>query len=150
VRVERACDNARRIADYLCGNKNVERVMYPGLKNNEGHDVAKEQMSDFGMMVSINVRAGAKAAENFINSLKLWYLATSLVSGVHGFISGTGFACELFGGAVRLLDVSAATVRLSVGIESCEDLIADLEQALKNGEIGTKVYVPLTQSGDCI
>jgi len=52
--------------------------MYPGLKNNEGHDVAKEQMSDFGMMVSINVRAGAKAAENFINSLKLWYLATSL------------------------------------------------------------------------
>ena len=132
VRVERACENARRIADYLCGNKNVERVMYPGLKNNEGHDVAKEQMSDFGMMVSINVSGGAKAAEKFINSLKLWYLATSL-GGVESTVSYPVLASHVNCSEerLRLLDVSAATVRLSVGIESCEDLIADLEQALK-------------------
>jgi cystathionine beta-lyase/cystathionine gamma-synthase len=131
VRVERACENARRIADYLCSNKNVERVMYPGLKNNDGHAIAAEQMSDFGMMVSINVRGGAKAAERFINSLKLWYLATSL-GGVESTVSYPVLSSHVNCSEerLRLLDVSAATVRLSVGIESCEDLIADLEQAL--------------------
>ena len=131
VRVDRACKNARQIVDYLCAHRNVERVMYPGLPENDGHAVAKRQMSDFGMMVSINVRGGAKLAERFIDRLKLWYLATSL-GGVESTVSYPVLASHVNCSKERLklLDVSAATVRLSVGIESCEDLIADLEQAL--------------------
>jgi cystathionine beta-lyase/cystathionine gamma-synthase len=131
VRVQRACENARQIVDYLCGHKNVERVMYPGLKQTEGHGIAKEQMSDFGMMVSINVRGGAKSAEKFINNLKLWYLATSL-GGVESTVSYPVLSSHVNCSKERLklLDVSAATVRLSVGIENPEDLIADLDQAL--------------------
>jgi cystathionine beta-lyase/cystathionine gamma-synthase len=131
VRVERGCENAGRIVDYLSGHKNVERVMYPGLENNDGHAIAKEQMKDFGMMVSINLRGGGKAAEKFINSLKLWYLATSL-GGVESTVSYPVLSSHVncSKDRLRLLDVSPATVRLSVGIENCEDLIADLEQAL--------------------
>jgi cystathionine beta-lyase/cystathionine gamma-synthase len=131
IRVQRACQNARTIVDYLSRHKSVERVMYPGLKENEGHEIAKEQMDDFGMMVSINVRGGGKNAERFINSLKLWYLATSL-GGVESTVSYPVLSSHVNCSKERLklLDVSAATVRLSVGIENPEDLIADLDQAL--------------------
>jgi len=126
--------------------------MYPGLKNNEGHDVAKEQMSNFGMMVSINVRGGAKAAEKFINSLKLWYLATSL-GGVESTVSYPVLAShvncseERFAAAGRIRSNGAA---LSGHRKLRGTLSPTSSKALKNGEIGTKVYVPLTQSGDCI
>ncbi len=131
VRVERACVNAFHIAEYLKGHKKVARVMYPGLPDSESHRIAARQMKDFGMMVSFDTRGGGKAAERFIDALKLWYLAPSL-GGVESTVSYPVLASHI--GLPRkqleLLDVSPATVRLSVGIENPADLIADLDQAL--------------------
>jgi cystathionine beta-lyase/cystathionine gamma-synthase len=131
LRVERACANAAIVAEYLGRHPKVDRALYPGLPHHPGHPIARRQMRDFGMMVSFDIRGGQRAAERFIDSLKLFYLATSL-GGVESTVSypllsshyGTSRA------RLKLLDVSAATVRLSIGIEDPEDLLADLEQAL--------------------
>jgi methionine-gamma-lyase len=131
VRVERACRNAARIAEMLRQHSRVARVYYPGLPDNESHEIARRQMKDFGMMVSFDLRGVGRAAERFIDNLKLWYLAASL-GGVESTVSypvltsHTGLSAK----QLNLLGVSPATVRLSVGIEDSGDLIADLEQAL--------------------
>lgn len=131
VRVERASKNAEEIANFLEGHKKVERVFYPGLPSNEGHKIARSQMSAYGMMLSLDVMGGGKAAESLINALKVWYLATSL-GGVESTVSYPVLSSHVNCSAkqLRQLEISDATVRLSVGIESCDDLIADLEQAL--------------------
>ncbi len=131
LRVERACRNAARIAEALRRHKKVERVLYPGFADHDGHEAARKQMRDFGMMVSFEIRGGEKAASKFIDHLELWYLAASL-GGVESTVSypllssHVGFSRD----RLKLLDVSAATVRLSVGIEDSADLIADLDSAL--------------------
>ncbi len=131
LRVERACRNAREIANFLAGHKRVERVFYPGLPGTDGHEFAGRQMSDFGMMVSFEIKGGGRAAEKFVDRLKLWYLATTL-GGVESTVSYPLLSSHvgLTSEQLRLLDVSAATVRLSVGIEHAADLVQDLEQAL--------------------
>src|SRR5215469_59776 len=130
VRVERACRNAARIAEMLRRHGKVARVYYPGLEDNDSHEIARTQMKDFGMMVSFDLRGGGAAAERFIDSLKLWYLAASL-GGVESTVSYPVLTSHIGLGAkeLELLGVSAATVRLSVGIEDSDDLIADLQQA---------------------
>lgn len=131
VRVERACRNAQAIADFLNSHPKVRRVFYPGLAEDTNYAIAKAQMRDFGMMVSFEIKGGGKAAERFIDGLKLWYLATTL-GGVESTVSypllssHVGLSRE----RLKLLDVNDATIRLSVGIESTKDLIADVEQAL--------------------
>jgi cystathionine beta-lyase/cystathionine gamma-synthase len=132
IRVERACANARIIAEALCKHAKVARVLYPGFADDPSHDVARRQMSNFGMMVSFETKGGGPAAERFIDSLKLWYLATSL-GGVESTVSYPLLSSHvgLTDRQLQLLDVSAATVRLSVGIESAADLVADIEQALE-------------------
>jgi len=131
IRVQRACENAAGIAEALRGNKKVATVYYPGFPDNPSHELASRQMGDFGMMVSFDIRGGQRAAGRFIERLKLWYLATSL-GGVESTVSYPLLSSHLGLTAkqLRLLGVSEATVRLSVGIEDAEDLIADLEQAL--------------------
>jgi len=131
IRVERACENARKIAEALRIHPKVERVFYPGFSENCGHEIASRQMHDFGMMVSFDIRGGGDAAARFIDSLKLWYLATSL-GGVESTVSYPLLSSHvgLTDRQLDLLGVSAATVRLSVGIESAADLVADMEQAL--------------------
>ncbi|HUI83407.1 MAG TPA: PLP-dependent aspartate aminotransferase family protein [Candidatus Binatia bacterium] len=131
VRVERACRNAVRIAEMLRGHPRVARVYYPGLEEHEGHEIARRQMKDFGMMVSFDLRGGGRAAERFIDHLKLWYLAASL-GGVESTVSYPVLTSHIGLSAkqLELLGVSAATVRLSVGIEDCDDLLADIDQAL--------------------
>lgn len=131
LRVERACRNAALIAEALQPHPRVARVMYPGLAEHEGHEVAARQMSDFGMMVSFDIRGGGRAAERFINSLRLWYLAASF-GGVESTVSYPVLTSHVHmkRAQLRQLGVSAATVRLSAGIEEAEDLIADLNQAL--------------------
>ena len=131
IRVERACRNAARIAEALAGHPKVARVLYPGFPGNEGNAAARRQMRDFGMMVSFEIRGGGRAAERFIDRLQLWYLATSL-GGVESTVSYPLLSSHvgLTKKTLKLLDVSAATVRLSVGIEDADDLIADLDQAL--------------------
>lgn len=131
LRVERACRNAREIVEALRGHRNVTRVLYPGFPGAEGHEHARRQMRDFGMMLSFEIRGGQRAAQRFIDGLKLWYLAASL-GGVESTVSYPVLTSHVGLSARRLreLDVSAATVRLSVGIEDSADLIADLVQAL--------------------
>src|SRR5208283_530732 len=131
VRVERACRNAAQIAEALRRHPKVAHVYYPGLKDHPAHELVRRQMKDFGMMVSFDIRGGERAAERFIDRLKLWYLVTSL-GGVESTVSYPVLSSHIGLSAkqLQLLGVSAATVRLSAGIEDAGDLIADLEQAL--------------------
>lgn len=131
LRVKRGCENAMTLAAWLSLHPKVARVMYPGLPEHEAHKLVSRQMSDFGMMLSFDVRGGGKAAVKFIDRLKLWYLATSL-GGVESTVSYPVFSSHvgLSAKQLELLDVSPATVRMSVGIEDSADLIADLEHAL--------------------
>ena len=132
IRVERACRNAAAIAGALQRHPKVSHVYYPGLPGHEDHELAKRQMSDFGMMVSFDLRGGEAAVDRFIKRLKLWYLATSL-GGVESILSYPLLSSHIGLSAKRLklLGVSPATVRLSVGIEDADDLIADLEAGLR-------------------
>ncbi len=131
IRVERACGNAARIAAFLGEHPKVPRVLYPGLPGNEGHDFARRQMSGYGMMVSFDIKGGERQAERFIDALQLWYLAPSL-GGVESTVSYPVLSSHfgLSKQRLKVLDVSAATIRLSVGIEDVENLIDDLTQAL--------------------
>jgi cystathionine beta-lyase/cystathionine gamma-synthase len=133
VRVERACRNAAIIAEYLAGHSQVLRVFYPGLSNSPSHQLAATQMRDFGAVVSFDIRGGGSAAEHFIDSLKLWYLATSL-GGVESTVSYPVLSSHSSATPreLKLLGVSPATIRLSVGIEEATDLVDDLEQAFGN------------------
>ena len=132
IRVERACVNAFAIAEFLKSHSKVDRAYYPGLHEAEGHDAAVRQMRDFAMMVSFDIRGGGRSARKFIDALRLWYLATSL-GGVESTVSYPVLASHtgLDAKMMKLLGVSPATVRLSVGIEDSADLIRDLDQALR-------------------
>ena len=131
LRVSRACRNAAAIAAALERHSKVSHVYYPGLAGHEAHELASRQMSDFGMMVSFDLRGGEPAVNRFIKRLNLWYLATSL-GGVESILSYPVLSSHIGLSAKRLklLGVSPATIRLSVGIEDASDLIADLEAAL--------------------
>jgi cystathionine beta-lyase/cystathionine gamma-synthase len=130
VRVRCACRNAAQIAEYLAEHRQVDRVFYPGLPDSPSHALAVAQMKDSGAVVSFDIRGGGAAAEHFIDSLKLWYLATSL-GGVESTVSYPVLSshASATGRELKLLGVSPSTIRLSVGIESAADLIEDLDQA---------------------
>ena len=131
LRVERACRNAAAIAAALEQHPKVAHVYYPGLPSHQAHDLAARQMKDFGMMVSFELRGEEPAVDQFIKSVKLWYLATSL-GGVESILSYPRLSSHigLSRKRLKLLGVTPSTVRLSVGIEDSADLIADLEAAL--------------------
>ncbi len=131
IRVRRACSNAHAVARFLHEHPKVKGVFYPGLPDDPFHDVARGQMRDAGMMVSFDIRGGGRAAEKFIDSLELWCLATTL-GGVESTVSYPLLSSHVGLGRERLklLGVSDASIRLSVGIEDADDLIADLQQAL--------------------
>ncbi|HEX8991341.1 MAG TPA: aminotransferase class I/II-fold pyridoxal phosphate-dependent enzyme, partial [Anaerolineales bacterium] len=132
LRVERGCSNALVIAEFLKRHAKVEKVYYPGLMDCEGHRIASRQMRDFGMMVSFDIKGRGVRARKFIDSLRLWYLASSL-GGVESTVSYPVLTSHigLDRRTLQRLGVSPATVRLSVGIEDSADLVADLEQALR-------------------
>jgi len=131
IRVERACRNAASIAGALQHHPRVSYVHYPGLPGHPDHELATRQMKDYGMMVSFELQGGEKSVERFVGRLKLWYLATSL-GGVESILSYPVLSSHvgLSAKRLKLLEVTPSTVRLSVGIEDAEDLIADLENAL--------------------
>jgi cystathionine gamma-synthase len=128
VRMERHCDNAERIVRYLGEHTAVESVLYPGLESHPGHETAAKQMQRFGGMVSFRAAGGPEAAIAICNRTKLFVLAESL-GGVESLIEHPGQMTHL-SAAGSPLEVPADLVRLSVGIESVDDLLADLEQAL--------------------
>lgn len=130
LRMERGCRNARALAEELARHPRIKRVMYPGLLDSAQYPYLRDQMSDFGCMLSIELES-ASEAERFIDALKLWRLATSL-GGVESTVSYPVLSSHVGLSEAQLsqMDVSAATVRLSVGIENIEDLISDLRQAI--------------------
>jgi cystathionine gamma-synthase len=128
VRMDRHCDNAERIVQYLDGHAAVAGVLYPGLESHPGHDVAAKQMSRYGGMISFRAAGGPEQAVRICNTTKLFILAESL-GGVESLIEHPGQMTHL-SAAGSPLEVPADLVRLSVGIESVDDLLADLEQAL--------------------
>jgi cystathionine gamma-synthase len=127
LRMERHCANAGRIAEILAGHPAVGRVHYPGLPGHPDHEVAKRQMSGFGGMVSFETETEAEALE-VCRRTKLFFLAESL-GGVESLIEHPGRMTHA-SVAGSALEVPATLVRLSVGIENVDDLLADLDQAL--------------------
>ena len=128
VRMERHCSNARAVVDLLVRHPAVVRVLYPQLPDHPGHAAAARQMRDFGGMVSFTVRGGAEAAKRVAGATELFTLAESL-GAVESLIEHPG---EMTHASVAgsPLEVPDDLLRLSVGIESSADLVADLEQAL--------------------
>ncbi|AXH35136.1 cystathionine gamma-synthase [Humibacter sp. BT305] len=128
VRMDRHSENAQAIAEHLVGHPAIEAVYYPGLSTHPGHELAARQMRSFGGMISVALRGGPKAARRFAESTELFSLAESL-GGVESLI---GYPTEMTHASVvgTPLEVPANLVRLSVGIESLSDLLADLDRAL--------------------
>ena len=127
VRMQRHCENARAIAAWLAEQPAIEQVLYPGLASHPGHEIAKRQMRDFGGMISV-LAESEEAAVELVERTKLFQLAESL-GGVESLIEHPA----------RMTHASTADapfaaprnlVRLSVGIEAVDDLIADLAAAL--------------------
>ncbi len=127
VRMDRHCANAERVVEYLSRHKSVRSVLYPGLPDHPGHDVAVKQMRAFGGMVSLRLGSAEKAID-MCNRAKLFVLGESL-GGVESLIEHPGRMTHA-SVAGSVLEVPDDLVRLSVGIETVEDLLADLEQAL--------------------
>ncbi|MEA3183741.1 MAG: cystathionine gamma-synthase [Ilumatobacteraceae bacterium] len=128
VRMERHCSNARAIVDMLVGHAAVERVLYPQLPDHPGHAAAAKQMRDFGGMVSFTLKGGSDAALRVAAATTLFTLAESL-GAVESLIEHPGRMTHA-SAAGSPLEVPDNLLRLSVGIESAADLVADLEQAL--------------------
>ncbi len=128
VRMERHCDNAERIAQFLSSHPAVASVLYPGLPEHPGHEIAAKQMRRFGGMVSFRLRGGYEAAVACCEATKVFTLGESL-GGVESLIEHPGQMTHA-SAAGSALEVPADLVRLSVGIEDIDDLLADLERAL--------------------
>lgn len=128
VRMDRHCANARRVVDLLASHEAVERVLYPGLPDHPGHEIAAKQMRDFGGMVSFTLRDGEAAALEVVTKTRVFILGESL-GGVESLIEHPAKMTHL-STAGSPLEVPANLVRLSVGIESADDLLADLSAAL--------------------
>ncbi|MDQ3143223.1 MAG: cystathionine gamma-synthase [Bacteroidota bacterium] len=133
VRVQRACDNAREIAQFLKKHPAISRVLYPGFTTHPGHEIAKKQMRDFGGMISFDLNEGTVAAANkILSKTKLFTCAESL-GGVESLI---GHPSSMTHASLPKEDriksgLTDSLIRLSIGIEDVEDLIEDLEHALK-------------------
>ncbi|MEG3595550.1 MAG: cystathionine gamma-synthase [Actinomycetota bacterium] len=128
VRMDRHCENAQLIVDVLGDHDAVSQVLYPGLKDHPGHEVAKRQMKNFGGMVSFRLAGGQAAAERLVTQTEVFTLAESL-GAVESLIEHPGVMTHL-SVAGSALEVPDDLIRISVGIESADDLVADLVQAL--------------------
>jgi cystathionine beta-lyase/cystathionine gamma-synthase len=131
VRWDAQCANAQRIAEFLATRPEVSRVRYPGLSADPGHALASRQMEGFGTLVTFDLAAGLEAGTRFAESLALFSIAASLGSTESLVVAPAmqqprGFTAE----QAAWTDIGPGTVRLSVGIEDPDDLIADLGQAL--------------------
>ena len=128
VRMDRHCDNAEKVVDFLAGHPAVAQVIYPGLEEHPGHAVAARQMKRFGGIVSFRVKAGEQAALDVCAKAEVFTLGESL-GGVESLIEHPGRMTHASVAGTDL-EVPSDLIRLSVGIEDAEDLVADLGQAL--------------------
>ncbi|MGO1549631.1 MAG: cystathionine gamma-synthase [Nesterenkonia sp.] len=128
VRMDRHCSNAQTVAEHFEGHPAVERVLYPGLTSHPEHELAKQQMSGFGGMVSIQLAGGEPAARKVAEATR-WFILAESLGGVESLMN---YPHEMTHASVRGTDLAVPEnlLRLSVGIEDVDDLITDLEQAL--------------------
>jgi cystathionine gamma-lyase len=135
LRMQRACDSALAIAKWLSTRKDVERVIYPGLPSHPQHELAKRQMhGGFGGIISVELKGDVNTAKRMLERTRLFTLAESL-GGVESLIEHPAIMTHASIPADQraALGISDTLIRLSVGIEDCEDLIADLSEALSGG-----------------
>lgn len=132
LRVQRSCENARKIAEYLRTNDKVGKVYYPGFTDHPGHEIAKKQMKDFGAMVSFDLKNNSyRTAKKILSGTKLFSLAESL-GGVESLI---GHPASMTHASIPKKDrlkvgLTDSLIRLSIGVEDAGDLIKDLSKAI--------------------
>ena len=132
IRMERHCKNARTIADFLNKHPKVEKVYYPGLESHPGYEIAKKQMKDFGAMISFELKGGFEAGKTLLNNLSLCSLAVSLGDTETLIQHPASMTHSPYTKEEReAAGITDGLVRLSVGLENVEDIIADLEQGLE-------------------
>ena len=131
VRMERHCENALAIAQHFENHKDISEVIYPGLTNHPQHELAAKQMNGFGGIISMNIKGGLEKSKRFLEQTKIFALAESL-GGVESLIEHPALMthASLPKDRREAIGISDGLVRLSVGIESLDDLIEDIEQAL--------------------
>ncbi|MCM0759669.1 aminotransferase class I/II-fold pyridoxal phosphate-dependent enzyme [Sporomusa sphaeroides DSM 2875] len=131
VRMERHCENAMKVAEFLDKHPKIERVYYPGLATHPTHEIAKKQMRGFGGMMSADIKGGVDAVRTVMNNVKVFSLATSL-GNVDSLIqhSPSMSHFDMTEEERNAVSIFAGQVRLSIGIEDAEDLIADLDRVL--------------------
>lgn len=131
VRMEKHCDNAMKVAKFLQTHPMVDKVYYPGLPDNPGYETAKKQMRGFGGMMSVDIKGGIDAVRTVMNNVKVFSLATSL-GNVDSLIqhSPSMSHFDMTPEQRHAVSIFDGQVRLSIGIEDPEDLIADMDQAL--------------------
>ena len=132
VRMVRHSENAMAIAKHFDSHKDISEVIYPGLANHPQHDLASKQMNGFGGIISMNIKGGLEKSKSFLERTKIFALAESL-GGVESLIEHPALMthASLPKDRREMIGISDGLVRLSVGIESLDDLIEDIEQALK-------------------
>ncbi len=131
VRMDRHCDNAERVVDHLSRHEKVERVIYPGMKEHPQHAIAAKQMTRFGGMVSVELKASLEQARKMMSSFEVFSLAESL-GGVESLVDHPASMTHASIPAAerRATGLQDGLIRLSVGIEDADDLIADLDEAI--------------------
>ena len=132
VRMERHSENAMAIAKHFESHKDISEVIYPGLANHPQHDLASKQMNGFGGIISMNIKGGLEKSKSFLERTKIFALAESL-GGVESLIEHPALMthASLPKDRREMIGISDGLVRLSVGLESLDDLIEDIEQAMK-------------------
>lgn len=131
IRMQRHCDNAQKVAEFLEKHPKIDKVYYPGLINHSGHEVAKKQMRGFGGIMSFELKGGFEAGKTLLNNVKLCALAVSLgdtetLIQHPASMTHSAYSKE----ELKEAGIPEGLVRLSVGLENVEDIIEDLEQAL--------------------
>jgi cystathionine beta-lyase/cystathionine gamma-synthase len=141
VRMDRHCENARAIADFLKGHPKVAKVYFPGHADHPGHEIAKRQMRAFGAMVSFDIKSDLEETKKFTSYVELWTLAESL-GGVKSLLCHppTMTHASVDPAMRRQVGIGDSLIRLSVGLEDAKDLIKDLDQALS--KVRSAVAVP--------
>ncbi|MDZ7724745.1 MAG: aminotransferase class I/II-fold pyridoxal phosphate-dependent enzyme [candidate division KSB1 bacterium] len=133
IRLEKHCENAQAIAEFLYNHPKVERVLYPGLPSHSQHDLAKRQLNGFGGMLAFEVKGGLKAGKTIMNSVQVCNFTVSLGE-IDTLIMhpATTSHQSLTPEERQAIGITDGLMRLSVGIEDTQDLINDLKQALNN------------------
>jgi len=131
VRMPAHCSNARQIAEFLARHPKIERVNYPGLERHAGHEIARKQMRDFGAMLSFEVKGGYEGGKRVMDGIRIFARAASLGDTRSLIVHSASTSHRAVPRDQRLaMGITDGLVRLSVGIEAVEDLLADLDQAL--------------------